>query len=276
MQARALEAQERLAIESILDDAEKSLSKSSISQGIEALDEKCKGIWDDWEYAVHPFHMSPDKKSTTKMSPTKSSVARHVSIDDAHSSSDDLDADERESELQPTPTHPPSRSSVLDDGTRKSHFDKEDIEAVARMIRERRAGLAKEESAPPTRHDIDSDSDADEDAPINLTRGAVFDEGPRAAYRKPKRRNPPARKPKGVVTKATAAVPTPFARSDAARLRQENQELRSQVARLQATLDRAQQESARVKEELHKTRRETQRHKSTITFLKEEKLYHRK
>jgi lipid II:glycine glycyltransferase (peptidoglycan interpeptide bridge formation enzyme) len=77
---------------------------------------------------------------------------------------------------------------------------------------------------------------------------------------------------KGVSSRGTTYI-QPFNRSDAARLRQDNIELRAQVARLQAALDRARLENSRVKEDLQKAQMESQKQKSVIAFLKEEKLY---
>ena len=68
----------------------------------------------------------------------------------------------------------------------------------------------------------------------------------------------------------------PFNRGDAARLRQDNIELRNQVSKLQAALDRANLEIAKLKEEMQKMKLDKQKQKSMISFLKEDKLYKRK
>lgn len=75
MGKRVLADRERLAIESILEDAENSYSKGSFLQNIDELDARCKAIWSDWEYAILPFRRTQDAKDKPHVSPIVSEFA---------------------------------------------------------------------------------------------------------------------------------------------------------------------------------------------------------
>jgi cell division protein FtsB len=64
-----------------------------------------------------------------------------------------------------------------------------------------------------------------------------------------------------------------YTRADAARLRQDNIELRAQVAQLQTALDRAKTENGRLLTEVQKLESGRAKQASIIAYLKEEKLY---
>jgi hypothetical protein len=76
--------------------------------------------------------------------------------------------------------------------------------------------------------------------------------------------------------KRTATSIEPYTRTDAARLRQDNIELRAQVARLQAALDRANIENNRLLIEMQKLESSRAKQASIIAYLKEERLYGKK
>jgi hypothetical protein len=80
--------------------------------------------------------------------------------------------------------------------------------------------------------------------------------------------------PQNTIKQKRAEAPTePFNRSDAARLRQDNIDLKRDVGRLQAALDRANLEISRLKQEVQRAEQASTKQKTVIRYLKEEKLY---
>ena len=60
MQDKKLSDQEYLAIDSILEDAErKYLPKNSVAFDLESLDQQCRDIWSDWDFSVPTISKSP-------------------------------------------------------------------------------------------------------------------------------------------------------------------------------------------------------------------------
>ena len=243
MQTRTLDPRERLAIESILEDAERSYLKGSIAQNIEALDQQCKSIWSDWEDSVQPRRTSPDRQRlllsrALHNSPVKRSHIASPSVSASTSETETETATEHRSQTSREETpHPVSDS----DSRSKSDSDASTgSEAPTNPIRARRQAVPAHRAPPPP--------------------------PPRASQKSSRR-----------VPKKHAQGPVqPFSRADAARLRQDNLELKAQVTRLQAALDRANMENAKLKEELQRYKQDKQKQKSVIAFLKEDRLYGKK
>lgn len=233
MQSRMLDERERLAIESILDDAEKCFTKGAISRNIEALDEQCKSIWADWEYSVHPARTSPEKSKIASPRIKAEGVSpRRIVL----SSDDSSDSESIETE---------HHSVAFKEEDKVSESESDDI--------------CEEELLPRTA--------AKKKKPTFRAPRATAAPQPQRTAKKVPRKAAPIQ---------SAAPVHPFNRGDAARLRQDNIELRSQVARLQAALDRANLENAKLKEEIQKMKLDKQKQKSMISYLKEERLYGRK
>jgi hypothetical protein len=99
----------------------------------------------------------------------------------------------------------------------------------------------------------------------------------RQRFRRPKQTVALEVKPRQRNTKKPAAPPIqPFTRADAARLRQDNIELKAQVGRLKAALDRVHLENSRLQTELQRAEVEKTKQKSIIAYLKDEKVYGRR
>lgn len=248
MQTRQLDERERLAIESILDDAEKYFTKGAISRNIEELDEQCKSIWADWEYSVHPVRTSPEKSKQVSPRIKQDVVSKSVSPRVLDLSSDDSS----ESESVETEHH----SAV------SKEDEKMDTESDTDEISE-------EEVLPPRNRSLDK------------KKKTTFQSAASRTATRTTAQPVSARGTKKPVRKAAAPMPSggpvqPFSRSDAARLRQDNIELRNQVSKLQAALDRSNLENARLKEEIQRMKLDQQKQKSMISFLKEDRIYKRK
>ena len=234
MQTRTLDPRERLAIESILEDAERSYLKGSIAQDIEALDQQCKSIWSDWEDSVQPHRTSPDRHRLLL------SRALH------------------NSPLKKSQLTPPPKSDT-------------DSETETEAETEHRSQTSPQHQLSESDSKSDSETSAGPETPVNQT--------------KPRRQPPSGRSSTTRTTssrirrttkKHVAGPVQPFSRADAARLRQDNIDLKAQVARLQAALDRANMENSKLKEELQRYKQDKQKQKSVIAFLKEDRLYGKK
>jgi hypothetical protein len=262
---RTLKAEEKLAIDGILDDAERQCAvRGNITRGLEAIDKQCRSIWSDWDFAIPGYRRSPKRSPRVGPSPAPPCISRSIDKPansgtgggptparrgaSASSSSDDAVPLPSE-RMTPKRTHSHIESSSSGGAPQPT-----------KAFRPRRSS-SDDEQPPPRRIAIQPDDDPPTRQRFRRPKQPVASEA------KPRQRN--AKKPAGMPIQ-------PFTRSDAARLRQDNIELKAQVARLKAAIDRAQLENSRLQTELQRAEAEKMKQKSIIAFLKEEKLYGRR
>lgn len=267
MQDKKLSDQEYLAIDSILEDAErKYLPKNSVAFDLESLDQQCRDIWSDWDFSVPTISKSPID-STKK-----------INIDVSY-----------QSQKYRNEINPSSLSSDDDVNTSNS----ENIRKVVRNSQFKQNSITKAQNldesdsdSKDSSEDLSSDSEIIRKPPKSPMRSPLILSG---RYSGSKSKNKSRKKSpfkssinsttKSLNGKSTSNSKTPihaYDRADVARLRQDNISLRAMVSRLQDALDRANYENSRLKEELNKSEMNCMRQKGIISYLKEQKLYGKK
>lgn len=273
MEDKRLSEQEYLAIDSILEDAErKYLPKNSVAFDLESLDQQCRDIWSDWDFSVPAFSKSPNE-AKTKTNITSTYVSKYekeknrLSID---SSDDDSNINNTEniqkiSNISQTKQTLISKNrnfnvNVSESDSNESSDDTSDSEIIRR----------------PSKSPIRS--------PINLSGKYSSTTTTTTTKSKNKSRKKSPFKSVNTNSKSLSLKSSinsksqlhTYDRADVARLRQDNISLRAMVSRLQDALDRANYENARLKEELNKSEMNCMRQKGIISYLKEQKLYGKK
>ncbi|OHT16837.1 hypothetical protein TRFO_12929 [Tritrichomonas foetus] len=264
---RKLNEQEILAIESILDDAErKFLPKSTVSLDLETLDQQCRDIWDDWDFSVPAYSRTAaddDVIPKTTTSPNRFSRSKLESL-----SSSDSDSE--------TPEY--INTTNLTRQNLSEDEESSDSEVNIKTTRSPMQTPYSERNISTERyaHDTYERSDLRQSSmkASHLTNTSTKTKTTRKTTKK---RSPTKSTASSSSSSYAAKVQVQaYDRSDAARLRQDNIALRAQVSRLQAALDRANKENNRLKEELNKCELRNTKQKSVIAYLKEQKLYGRK
>jgi hypothetical protein len=247
MGQRTLKSDEKLAIDSILDDAERKCgSRGTFSADLEALDQQCRSIWSDWDFSV-PTHKRTPTKDPPAPSPKRPTPA-HVSAlpeDDKPAPRESADI------IRSTPAPKPSPRRGLEP------------RVLVEASKHRRAPPTQTRVTPAPEPILSSESDEVE---------STARSEPARARKSPRGKAAPS--PGGGRKRAIPKNSVdPYTRADAARLRQDNIELRGQVTRLQAALDRANTENHRLRVEMRKLEAARTKQASIIAYLKEERLY---
>ena len=268
MQDKKLTDQEYLAIDSILEDAErKYLPKNSVAFDLESLDQQCRDIWSDWDFSVPAFSKSPDSMKD------KSKI---TSIHNVNKFQNSIMA--------------PSLSSDEESSTNNS-------ENIKKITRNSQSKITSNSKNNQILQEIDSDSKDSSDN--ESTDSEIISKPSKSPMRSPQsfsikysgaksrgkfRKKSPFKSTSTTSNKSLGGKSTStsksqinaYERADVARLRQDNISLRAMVSRLQDALDRANFENARLKEELNKSEMNCLRQKGIISYLKEQKLYGKK
>lgn len=267
MEDKRLSEQEYLAIDSILEDAErKYLPKNSVAFDLESLDRQCRDIWSDWDFSVPAFSKSPDE-TKTKSNITSTYVSKYQQEKNRLSLSSDDDSNISNTEnIQKISNITQVKQNLLnknrniienesDSDSQESSEDTSDSEIIRR----------------PSKSPIRS--------PINLSTKYMSSRSKSKSRKKSPFKSSANSNGKSLSLKSSINSKSQFHtfdRADVARLRQDNISLRAMVSRLQDALDRANYENARLKEELNKSEMNCMRQKGIISYLKEQKLYGKK
>ena len=268
MQDKKLTEQEYLAIDSILEDAErKYLPINSVAFDLETLDQQCRDIWSDWDFSIPAFSKSPDESKTKSditstyiSNSQKEKIQVSLSSDDdtINSNSENIQRISNTSQIKQTSLN---KNRVLLDVSDSDSDSKESSEDISD------SEIIRRPSKSPMR------------SPINLSGKYSISKSKNKSRKKSPHKSSTNTNIKTVNLKSASNSKTQihaYDRADVARLRQDNISLRAMVSRLQDALDRANYENARLKEELNKSEMNCLRQKGIISYLKEQKLYGKK
>ena len=264
MNDRKLSEQEFLAIDSILDDAErKFLPKSPITMNLEELDQQCRNIWSDWDYSVPAYSNKQDDKSLTSQKSAKSPFKKSRSKIQQISISDDDDSDEVSNINSSSNV---ARQPLSESGSSDSSSEVEiKLRTPLNKTTNSKAKISFDKSERSNIKENQTSKSTINNSSFNVKHKSF-------SSKKLKKKNSNISS-----TSSNSRIQVePYDRSDAARLRQDNISLRAQVTRLQAALDRANYENARLKEQLSKSKLKNAKQESIISYLKDQRLYGKK
>lgn len=249
-----LSPKESKKINDILCDAEKRYcTGSSDMKKIEEIDRACQDIWDDWDPS---YFRSPIKKPQAEFSTPQTrfspSIHKKPEITTTPISSSTSSSSSSSVIEEPVQIHEDLSTNSIDD-TMPTYQSTtmEDIRSAQTV------GKVSKHSKQSSVSTTSRKAPAKKTVPTRFTK-----------------KNTQSHITENV-RKSTNPI-QPFNRTDAAKLRQDNIDLRAQVERLQAALDRSNLENARLKEELHQSETLRGKQKTMIAFLKKEKLYGQK
>lgn len=274
MEERKLTEKEYLAIDSILEDAErKYLPKTNVNFDLESLDKQCRDIWSDWDFSVPAFSNSPNKSKLKSVSLLDENNIDGKTIDHFEKPNDqsqktekfllstgelngnrDLDSDLPEisddessgSEIIYKPSKSPAKSPLLSKGQSIKSNKSRSITNSSRFATPSSGNERKSKNTTTKKSIHKKKSPLTTNHNLNATDiSAITSRNEFQA----------------------------FNRSDLARLRQDNISLKALVTRLRDALDRANGENKRLKEELAKSEMQNARQKQMIDYLKEQKIY---
>lgn len=284
---------ERKAIDSIFNEAEQEhISSDQIMQNIFLLDQRSKEIWDDWDDAVtacmkgdissqfinhenisHSTVLdSEENKYTQSSRKSKKSVLNIINDDDSTSDfkyTADISKDTDFYNSPPTKNRSFAKKKV--NNTSNYNFVSQDSyvadkdnsplrheKRISKYNTSQLNGLKKSSKKKPTKGDTE----------ISTYKEPAIRE---KTYSKHSRKATIIGKKSNIDDHSSISSKSsvePYNRGDAARLRQENLDLRNQIRRVQASLNRAIIEKERLLEDYEKSERISAKQRNQINFFK--------